>query len=555
EKLKTSIYRISEAAQSSENLDELFQVIHNIIGDLMPTKNFYIALYDDKKELLSFPYFVDEYDEPPPTPKKLRKGLSEYVLRTGNPLLASSEMIKEFVDKKEIKVIGTIPIVWLGMPLKTKDKTIGLIATQSYTKSAKLTDEHKSILKFVSAQIAMAIQYKQAEEENRILARFPADNPNPIMRVRSDTTILYANEPSITLLDNWQTRVGQLLPDNWRQTIQDVLNAGSSKNLEIEIKNQIFSFVVTPMSDSDIVYLYALDVTGRKRAEENLREINQEVVRTNARLVTTMRELEETRDELKSALDTAEESDKLKGEFLANTSHELRTPLNSIIGFLQLIKDGMCDSPEEEREFLTNALMSSNHLLKLINDVLDIAKIEAGKFEVYLQPISLSNLFDEVYLLTSVQATKNKINLEFLFEEKEEIFIYADLDKAKQILLNLIGNSLKFTPKGGIHVSGKAIHKEGVAMIQINDTGIGIPLDKQKRIFEKFNQADGSSSRKYGGTGLGLSITKNLVKLMGGTIELPSPGVNMGTVVSFTLPLSKETTRTESNIQMTVEAF
>jgi len=166
EKVKAAVYKISEAAYSSENLEELFRSIHDIIVELMPAKNFYIALYDPETEMLSFPYFIDECDEAP-VPKKLGRGLTEYVLRTGDPLLASPEKFEELEKKGEVESIGAPSIDWLGVPLKTKDKTIGVLVVQTYTEGIRYGEDDKNMLMFVSTQAAMAIERKKAEEQLR----------------------------------------------------------------------------------------------------------------------------------------------------------------------------------------------------------------------------------------------------------------------------------------------------------------------------------------------------------------------------------------------------
>jgi len=162
EELTNSAFRISEAALSSENLDDLFKSIHEIVGDLMPAKNFYISLYDREKDTLSFPYFVDEYDQPPVS-KKPGKGLTEYVLRTGEPLLASPEKFNELLKKGDVEAIGAPSIDWLGVPLKIGGRVIGILVIQSYTEGVRYREEDKNILKFFSGQAAMAIHRKQSE--------------------------------------------------------------------------------------------------------------------------------------------------------------------------------------------------------------------------------------------------------------------------------------------------------------------------------------------------------------------------------------------------------
>ena len=268
------------------------------------------------------------------------------------------------------------------------------------------------------------------------------------------------------------------------------------------------------------------DVSERIEADQRIRAFAEGLEATNRRL-----------EEVNAQL---EESSRLKSEFLANTSHELRTPLNGMIGFLQLVLDGMCDTPEEEREFLTQALECSRHLLGLINDVLDIAKIEAGKLAIEVGRVQVESLFEEVYTVTHVQAEQRGLELAFVPPEDDTHAVRGDFGKIKQILINLIGNSIKFTQRGSITVRAVAHPQLGHFMFEVVDTGIGIPLDRQKVIFDKFTQGDGSTTRKFGGTGLGLAISRSLVELMGGIIGVHSEGDEQGTRMYFSLPMWRD---------------
>ncbi len=163
ERVRNAAFRISEAVHAAENLEALFRSIHAIISELMPARNFYISLYDADRGLLTFPYFIDEFDEPQ-KPKKPGKGLTEYVLRSGKPLLASPEKFEELLRKKKVESIGAPSIDWLGVPLKVKDRTIGVMVVQTYTEGVRYTEEDKAILMFVSTQAAMAIQRKRSED-------------------------------------------------------------------------------------------------------------------------------------------------------------------------------------------------------------------------------------------------------------------------------------------------------------------------------------------------------------------------------------------------------
>jgi signal transduction histidine kinase/CheY-like chemotaxis protein len=279
-------------------------------------------------------------------------------------------------------------------------------------------------------------------------------------------------------------------------------------------------------SDEPLHTAIVRDIRERVEAERLVRE-------SAAGLEASNRRLEEVNAQL-------EEASRLKSEFLANTSHELRTPLNGMIGFLQLVLDGLCDSPDEERDYLRQALACSRHLLGLINDVLDIAKIEAGKLTLEVERLDVQRLFDEVYTLTHVQAAQRGIELAFESDVDPALGVRGDFGKAKQVLVNLVGNSLKFTPRGRISVRARARESLGHVLFEVQDTGVGIPAERQKLIFEKFVQGDGSTTRRFGGTGLGLAISRSLVELMGGIIGVHSDGEGRGTRMYFSLPLWRE---------------
>jgi PAS domain S-box-containing protein len=287
-----------------------------------------------------------------------------------------------------------------------------------------------------------------------------------------------------------------------------------------------YSLGRTGTGDAFVYTAILRDISERVEAEKRIHDFAEGLEDSNRRL-----------EEVNAQL---EQASRLKTEFLANTSHELRTPLNGMIGFLQLVLDGMCDSPDEERDYLKQALQCSRHLLGLINDVLDIAKIEAGKLSLEIEKVSVRELFDDVYTVTHVQAAQRGIRLTFSATDGDAAFVRADFGKIKQVLINLVGNSLKFTPKGSIDVRATAHESLGHFMFEIVDTGIGIPPDRQKVIFEKFTQGDGSTTRRFGGTGLGLAISRSLVELMGGVIGVQSEGEDKGTRMYFSLPVWRD---------------
>ena len=290
------------------------------------------------------------------------------------------------------------------------------------------------------------------------------------------------------------------------------------------------------------------DISERKRGEEKLIETNRKLGLATARAS-------------EMALQ-AEAANRAKSEFLANMSHELRTPLNGIIGFTEVVLDkhfGVLNETQEE--YLTDVLQSSRHLLSLINDILDLSKIEAGKMELTCSRFNLGELLERSLTIIKEKAAKHRIALSKSFDGLPQ-WVEADERKVKQIVYNLLSNAVKFTPDGGaLSLAAQSGEKRSLffaataegeeppfpaaddgkryVMISVSDTGVGIKRDDFTRIFNPFEQVDSSASRRFQGTGLGLSLTKCLVELHGGLIWVASAGENKGSTFRVLLPESR----------------
>jgi signal transduction histidine kinase/ActR/RegA family two-component response regulator len=254
----------------------------------------------------------------------------------------------------------------------------------------------------------------------------------------------------------------------------------------------------------------------------------------------SMRNLSDLNRKLERANLELAELSRVKTEFLATTSHELRTPLNSILGFTRLILDGLCENREEEHELMRDVLRSAEHLLSIVNDILDIAKIEAGKLRLNADVVNLVPLLQEVQATLGVQAAAKKLTM---VDETERVAlppVVGDRARIRQVLINLISNAVKFTDQGWITFKARAFPERGFVELEVQDTGVGISPDKQRLLFEKFRQVDSSFTRQQGGSGLGLAISRKLVEMMGGRIRLWSAGVGCGSTVTFSLPLKRE---------------
>jgi len=292
-----------------------------------------------------------------------------------------------------------------------------------------------------------------------------------------------------------------------------------------------------------------LSIAGEKlssRESDLLRAVSYQIGTAvqNVRLVESVRqhesELQEKNDQLERVVGRLRAADLMKSEFLANTSHELRTPLNSIIGFLNLIIDDLCQDEAEQKELLRHALESSRHLLDLINDVLDLSRIEAGRLEVELENVELEPLLSDVIENLNVQARAKGLALAST-GLGPEVVVHADSARLRQILVNVVGNAIKFTSEGSVSVSVETSPGSPYVEIAVRDTGIGIPLKRREFLFQKFSQADASMTRKFGGSGLGLVIVKELVEMMGGTVAIESPGEGQGTTVRISVARGRST--------------
>jgi signal transduction histidine kinase len=289
------------------------------------------------------------------------------------------------------------------------------------------------------------------------------------------------------------------------------------------------------------------DITVRKRAEmalieseQNLKLQNQEYQALNEEYLTlkeelgeTVRQVQKINTELVISKNKAEEADKLKSAFLANMSHEIRTPLNAILGFASLLKTPHL-STEKTESFVDIIDSSGQQLLAIINDILDISKIEAGQISISITNVDITDVLNELYHQFEKQAEQKNIRLVLQNDFKiKKLEVATDEIRLRQILNNLLSNAIKFTHEGSVEFGIKII--ENFLEFYVKDTGIGIPDEDHVVIFEPFRQVENNNSRTYGGNGLGLSISKALVEKLGGYLSLTSQ-IDKGSVFTFTIP-------------------
>ncbi|OPY12698.1 MAG: Autoinducer 2 sensor kinase/phosphatase LuxQ [Syntrophus sp. PtaB.Bin001] len=321
---------------------------------------------------------------------------------------------------------------------------------------------------------------------------------------------------------------------------------GLSERYELELIRKDGAVVFVMISASPVYtgngdfagsFCVVTDITESKEAFESMLNARKEAEVANQRL---RRSIEQSRQ----LAIKAESANRAKSEFLANMSHEIRTPMNGILGFLELLQkeEGLTD---RQHQYVSTALASGETLLQLVNDILDFSKIEAGKMEIAVTPLDLADLVKEVMEFFKSQAQLKGIELSCHMESEIPSSLHGDPVRLRQVLVNLLGNAVKFTEKGKITLSvslEEEAERTALLRFEVQDTGVGIAPDAISRIFNAFAQEDGSTTRQYGGTGLGLAIVSQLVPMMGGKIEVESTQ-GRGSTFRFTARLEKPDTR------------
>jgi PAS domain S-box-containing protein len=278
-------------------------------------------------------------------------------------------------------------------------------------------------------------------------------------------------------------------------------------------------------------HLYWVDTTIVPTVDENGKPKSYIAIRTD------ISKIKESEKVLSVAKEIAEETTRLKSEFLANMSHEIRTPMNGVIGMTGLLLDTELSS--KQRTYVQNTMKSADSLLTIINDILDFSKIEAGKLELELLPFDLQNLVEDVAEIMSFKCREKNLEMLLRFKPGTRSYLLGDPGRIRQILLNLLSNAVKFTDKGNILLTigtGDVVNNKVAVHVSVTDTGIGIANNKLEKIFNKFDQEDGSTTRKYGGTGLGLAICQQLCQVMNGKIKVSSVR-GQGSCFSFNITL------------------
>jgi len=579
------LYKIGVTLTSAHSLEEVLTAIVQKSTEFINCPAGSLALYDAGTGELKLaaskglsPKFV-EIDKWKVRPS----GLTSYILNERRPV-AIADIKNEPRLNNPIMIEEGIQAL-IAIPLLANSRIIGILYIDDF-KPRAFTSNEISFLSLLGTQATFAIEkfqlLKELKEKNEALLEAKDylknvldDSADVIMTTNLEGKIVEFNRGAEKILGYERDEVIDRLASELylnkgeRDKILDKMEReGSLSNYETQLvaKNGRvidISLTISKLGNGmgKIIGTVGIskDITEEKRIRLEIDNKNNELKEVNDRLEERI--LERT-IELERSNQRLERANKVKNQFIANMSHELRTPLNSIIGFSEiLLSDTFGKVTEKQARYANNILTSGKHLLQLINNILDIAKIEAGKMTLDYSTFSALNIINEVMSIINPLADKKGVHLEVRLNE-DLPQLTADTIKFKQILYNLLSNAIKFTHQDGRVslvaekvknatftneevIEARAVDQKEFVQISVMDNGIGIRPDDMDRIFEEFEQADSSYSRSHEGLGLGLALTKRLIELHGGTIWVESH-VNKGSTFSFIIPTVARTPQTKS---------
>ena len=568
------INSVQAGLASQLDMQAIYELVGEKICDIFEANTVVLATFDLAKNLMYRHYEIEgekrHYLEPMPIPKVWLNFIEQ-----GQPLLINHHMLESLqqIDPEFKPPAGEVPKCTLTVPIKLQGMLTGAISLQNVERENAFSESDLHLLETLANSLSVALENARLFNETQRLFQAEQQRAAELAAVNTvssalaseldlDALIQLVGEQTrsifnadiayVALLDEASDTINfpytygeELLPLHFGEGLTSkIIQTNEPLLINEEMGRQVQEIGATLIGKQALSFLGVPIIVGGKAVGVlSVQSCEQEGIfdQDDVRLLSTIASNVGTainnaqlfQEAQKSRAD-AEQANNAKSAFLANMSHELRTPLNAIIGFTRIVRrKGEDLLPEKQIENLDKVLISAENLLGLINSVLDIAKIEAGRMDVLAANFRISALID-LCANTAQPLLQPEVILEKQVDESLEI-IHSDQDKIRQIVLNLLSNAAKFTQHGKITLT--AMRDEEVNLrISVADTGIGISAEALPRIFKEFEQADTTTTRKYGGTGLGLTISRNLARLLGGDLSVESI-LDKGSTFTLTIPI------------------
>jgi len=525
------LFEITEGVATTVNLNELLQLIHRSLGKVLYADNFFVALYDKYTELFSFPYWADKFD-PLPEPEAMSKSCSSYVFRTGHSLLLTPEIFEQLKEKDEVELVGSPSPSWVGIPLHTPNRSIGVFVLQHYEKDNVYSESDVQFLDSVGSQIAMVIDRKKAEEDLREseikLNAILQSTADGILAIDRNGRIIKTN---MRFADLWQIPqalidinddtalirfvLDQLTnPDEFISKIQQLYHS-TDKDLDLlHFKDgRTFERYSAPMvmDDSSIGRVWSFrDISERKRAEDEILLKNEELQKLNAE----------------------------KDKFFSIIAHDLRTPFNGFLGLTEILTEDLHRlTMVQVQNFAKSMKDSATNLYGLLENLLEWSQVQQGAFPFSPKSIPLRPMVIEC-LAILLEPAKNK-GIEISYDISDNMEVFADSNMLQTVIRNLVSNAVKFTHKGGtVNISAKATSDSVELCIQ--DSGMGMSPVMVDNLFRIDVHTNRKGTEGEPSTGLGLLLCKEFIEKNGGKIWVESEE-GVGSTFFFNVPFPTST--------------
>lgn len=561
EKVQAATYRISEAANAAESLQALFRSIHEIVGELLPVPNLYIALYDEASKTFSFPYHVDERT-PCPAPRRLGRGATEYTFRTGSPAHVPPDVLEELIRRGEVELSGAPSVDWFGVPLKTKDNAIGVLVVQSYDEGVTFEEDEKNILVFVSEQIAMAIERKRAEQERARLLdleRAARSESERLNRLRAE---MLERERAARAEAERQRMSLDLVVDQMAEgfVVWDETMTVVRANRQAQ---QIFGFRFEEMRDDrDFCLLegrfadendqtVAVDDLPIQAALRELRIADRQLWYTRPDgqqmfLSLTASPFLDDQNQLAGATllvrdvterrrqgERAQQADKLRalGQLASGVAHNFNNALAAVIGYTQLALPKV--KQRDVEKYLRVVEQSAKDAARMVERIQNFSRGSSPQHDFL--PVRLSDIVHDAVDITrprwlnDAQALGIKYEVKLGWQAEEDSLVSGESSELREVFVNIIFNALDAMPLGGVLTIAATPSGQNIN-VSFSDTGVGMTQEIKRRIFEPFFTTKGVA-----GLGMGLSESYRIIERHGGRFEVESQ-LRRGATFTIILP-------------------